>query len=40
LKDYEPPHKVIFLDDLPLPKANKTDFRKLERMAKELAEAS
>lgn len=39
LKDYELPHKVIFLDDLPLTKANKTDFRKLERMAKELGEA-
>ena len=36
LKDYELPKKVIFLDDLPLTKANKTDFRKLERMAKEL----
>ena len=35
LKDYELPKKVIFLDDLPLTKANKTDFRKLERMAKE-----
>ena len=39
LKSYEIPHKVIFLDDLPLTKANKTDFRKLERMAKELGEA-
>ena len=39
LKDYELPKKVIFLDDLPLTKANKTDFRKLERMAKELGEA-
>ncbi len=38
LKDYELPKKVIFLDDLPLTKANKTDFRKLERMAKELGE--
>lgn len=36
LKPYEIPRKVIFLDDLPLTKANKTDFRKLERMAKEL----
>ena len=36
LKDYELPKKVIFLDDLPLTKANKTDFRKLEHMAKEL----
>ena len=38
LKDYELPKKVIFLDDLPLTKANKTDFRKLERMAKEIGE--
>ena len=40
LKDYELPHKVIFLDDLPLTKASKTDFRKLERMAKELGETN
>ncbi len=40
LKDYELPRKVIFLDDLPLTKANKTDFRRLERMAKEIGEAS
>lgn len=38
LKSYEIPHKVIFLDDLPLTKANKTDFRRLERMAKEIDE--
>ena len=38
LKPYEIPRKVIFLDDLPLTKANKTDFRKLERMAKEIGE--
>ncbi len=38
LKSYEVPRKVVFLDDLPLTKANKTDFRKLERMAKELAQ--
>ena len=38
LKSYELPHKIIFLDDLPLTKANKTDFRKLERMAKEMGE--
>ena len=38
LKSYEIPRKVIFLDDLPLTKANKTDFRKLEQMAKELGE--
>lgn len=37
LKNYELPRKVVFLDDLPLTRANKTDFRKLERMAKELA---
>ena len=36
LKSYEIPRKVIFLDDLPLTRANKTDFRKLEKMAKEL----
>ena len=39
LKDYEIPRKVVFLDELPLTRTNKTDFRKLERMAKELAEA-
>lgn len=38
LKPYEIPRKVIFLDDLPLTKANKTDFRKLERLAKEMGE--
>lgn len=38
LKSYEIPRKVIFLDDLPLTKANKTDFRKLEKMAKEIGE--
>ena len=38
LKNYEIPRKVVFLDELPLTRANKTDFRKLERMAKELAE--
>lgn len=38
LKEYEIPRKVVFLDELPLTRANKTDFRKLERMAKELAE--
>ena len=38
LKDYEIPRKVVFLDELPLTRANKTDFRKLERMAKELAQ--
>lgn len=36
LKSYELPRKVVFLDELPLTKANKTDFRKLERMVKEL----
>ena len=39
LKDYEIPRKVVFLDELPLTRASKTDFRKLERMAKELAES-
>lgn len=39
LKPYEIPRKVIFLDDLPTTKANKTDFRKLERMAKELQDS-
>lgn len=38
LKEYEIPRKVVFLDELPLTRASKTDFRKLERMAKELAE--
>lgn len=38
LKNYELPRKVVFLDEFPLTRANKTDFRKLERMAKELAE--
>lgn len=37
LKSYEIPRKVVFLDELPLTRANKTDFRKLERMAKELS---
>jgi acyl-CoA synthetase (AMP-forming)/AMP-acid ligase II len=36
LKNYEIPRKVIFLDDLPLTPANKTDFRKLEKMAREM----
>ncbi len=40
LKEYEIPRKVVFLDELPLTRANKTDFRKLEHMAKELAEGS
>ena len=38
LKSYEIPRKVIFLDDLPLTRANKTDFRKLEKMASEFGE--
>lgn len=38
LKSYEIPRKVIFLDELPLTRANKTDFRKLEKMAKEMGE--
>lgn len=37
LKDYEIPRKVVFLNQLPLTRANKIDFRKLERIAKELA---
>ncbi len=36
LKDYEIPRRVVFLDELPLTRASKTDFRKLEKMAKEL----
>jgi len=36
LKNYELPRKVVFLDELPITRANKTDFRKLERMAKEM----
>lgn len=36
LKSYEIPRKVIFLDDLPLTRANKTDFRKLEKMTREM----
>lgn len=36
LKSYELPSKIIFLDELPLTRANKTDFRKLEKMAREL----
>ena len=36
LKPYELPTKIIFLDELPLTRANKTDFRKLEKMAREL----
>lgn len=39
LKSYEIPRKVVFLDDLPLTRANKTDFRKLEKMAREMGEA-
>lgn len=38
LKSYEIPRKVIFLEDLPLTRANKTDFRKLEKMAKEMGD--
>lgn len=36
LKPYEIPRKIIFLDELPLTQANKIDFRKLERLAKEV----
>ncbi len=38
LKPYELPRKVIFMDELPLTKANKTDFRKLEKMAREMGD--
>ncbi len=38
LKPYEIPRKVVFLDELPLTRANKTDFRKLEKMAREMEE--
>lgn len=38
LKQYEIPRKVVFLDDLPMTRANKTDFRKLEKMAREMGE--
>lgn len=37
LKPSEIPRKIIFMDQLPLTKADKVDFRKLERMAKEIA---
>ena len=36
LKEYEIPRRVVFLDELPLTRANKIDFKKLERLAKEL----
>ena len=36
LKSYELPTKIIFLDELPLTRANKTEFRKLEKMAREM----
>ena len=36
LKSYEIPRKVIFMDDLPLTRANKIDFRKLEKIAREM----
>ncbi|MBR3138260.1 acyl--CoA ligase [Candidatus Saccharibacteria bacterium] len=36
LKSYELPSKIVFLDELPLTRANKTDFRKLEKMAREM----
>lgn len=38
LKSYEIPKKVVFMDALPLTRANKTDFRKLEKMAKEIGQ--
>ncbi|MBO4813098.1 acyl--CoA ligase [Candidatus Saccharibacteria bacterium] len=36
LKNYELPSKIIFMDELPLTRANKTDFRKLEKIAREM----
>ncbi len=36
LKDYEIPHRIIFLDALPLTKANKINFQKLEEMARNM----
>ena len=36
LKPHEIPRKIIFMDALPLTKADKVDFRKLEKMAREL----
>lgn len=36
LKPYELPTKIVILDDLPTTRANKTDFHKLESMAKEM----
>ena len=36
LKSYELPTKIVFLDDLPLTRANKTDFRTLEKIAREM----
>lgn len=36
LRPHEIPRKIIFLDEFPLTKADKVDFRKLERMAKEM----
>ncbi len=35
LKAYELPRKIIFMDELPKTKADKVDFRKLEKMARE-----
>jgi acyl-coenzyme A synthetase/AMP-(fatty) acid ligase len=34
LKTYELPRKIIFMDELPKTKADKVDFRKLEKLAK------
>ncbi|MBR2708758.1 acyl--CoA ligase [Candidatus Saccharibacteria bacterium] len=36
LKNYELPSKIVFLDELPQTRANKTDFRKLEKIAREM----
>ena len=38
LKAYEIPRKVIFLDEFPTTKADKINFRQLEKLAKELGE--
>lgn len=40
LKPSEIPRKIIFMDELPQTTANKVDFRKLERMVREMVAAS
>ena len=37
LKEYEVPRQIVFLDEMPLTKADKVDFRKLERVASKMA---